>query len=132
MSLLAIFRYPELYHTAVAWAPLSNLLFYDTIYMERYMGLPSDNAAGYRDGSPITYAHHLKGNLLVVHGTADNNCHYANTEALVDELVAANKQFSMLAYPNRTHRIREGRNTTRHVFGLLTSYLQKNLPPGPK
>lgn len=132
MSLNAIFRYPELYHTAMAVAPVSNQRYYDTIYQERYMGMPHDNAEGYRDGSPITHARQLKGNLLVVHGTADDNVHYANAEALIDELIAANKQFSMMAYPNRSHSINEGPNTRRHLFGLLTRYLQQNLPAGPK
>jgi dipeptidyl-peptidase-4 len=132
MSLNAIFRYPDLYHTAMAVAPVSNQRYYDTIYQERYMGLPEDNPDGYRDGSPITHAHKLKGNLLIVHGTADDNVHYANAEALVNELVAANKQFTMMAYPNRSHGIAEGTNTRRHLFGLLTRYLEQNLPPGPK
>jgi dipeptidyl-peptidase-4 len=96
------------------------------------MGLPQDNPKGYRDGSPITHAAKLKGNLLLVHGTADDNVHYAGTEALINELIAANKQFAMMAYPNRSHSIQEGRNTRRHLFGLLTAYLQQNLPPGPR
>jgi dipeptidyl-peptidase-4 len=132
MSLHLIFRYPELYHTAMSVAPATNERFYDTIYQERYMGLPRDNAEGYRLGSPITYAGQLKGNLLLVHGTADDNVHYANTEVLADELIAANKHFTMMAYPNRSHSISEGRNTRRHLFGLLTRYLRDNLPPGPR
>ncbi len=132
MSLSAIFRYPELYHTAMAVAPVTNQRYYDTVYQERYMGLPKDNPAGYRDGSPITHAHRLKGNLLLVHGTADDNVHYANTEALVNELIAANKQFTMMAYPNRSHSIHEGVNTRRHLFTLLTRYLRQNLAPGAK
>jgi dipeptidyl-peptidase-4 len=132
MSLNAIFLYPDLYHTAIAIAPGSLQRYYDTIYQERYMGLPRDNPAGYRDGSPITHAHRLKGNLLVVHGTADDNVHYANTEALVNELIAADKHFTMMAYPNRSHSIDEGPNTRRHLFRLLTRYLREHLPPGPK
>jgi dipeptidyl-peptidase-4 len=130
MSLSLIFRYPELYRTAMSVAPVTNQRYYDTIYQERYMGLPHDNAEGYRDGSPITHAHRLKGHLLLVHGTADDNVHYANTEALVDELIAHNKQFTMMAYPNRSHSIDEGRNTRRHLFTLLTRYLRQNLPAG--
>jgi dipeptidyl-peptidase-4 len=94
------------------------------------MGLPEDNKEGYKNGSPITFAHQLKGNLLLVHGTGDDNVHYQNTEALINALVAANKPFTMLAYPNRTHSIREGKNTTLHLFGLLTRYLEQNLPTG--
>ncbi|MCI0461467.1 MAG: S9 family peptidase [Gemmataceae bacterium] len=132
MSLNAIFRYPDLYHAAMAVAPVTNQRYYDTIYQERYMGLPRDNPEGYRDGSPITHAHRLKGNLLVVHGTADDNVHYANTEALVNELIAHNKQFTMMGYPNRSHSISEGPNTRRHLFTLLTRFLRQHLPPGPR
>jgi dipeptidyl-peptidase-4 len=132
MTLNAMFRYPDLYRTGMSVAPVSNQRYYDTIYQERYMGLPGDNAEGYRDGSPITHAAKLKGNLLLVHGTADDNVHYANTEALVNELIAANKHFTMMAYPNRSHSISEGANTRRHLFGLLTHYLKQNLPAGAK
>jgi len=131
MSLNAIFRYPDLYHTAMAIAFISNQRFYDTIYQERYMGLPDDNEEGYKNGSPITYAHQLKGNLLIVHGTGDDNCHYQSCEALINELIKHNKSFSMMAYPNRTHSIKEGENTRRHLYELLTGYLKENLPAGP-
>jgi len=132
MSLNAIFRYPDLYHTAMAIAFISNQRFYDTIYQERYMGLPDDNEEGYKNGSPITFAHQLKGNLLIVHGTGDDNCHYQSCEALINELIKHNKNFSMMSYPNRTHSIKEGENTKRHLYELLTRYLRNNLPSGPK
>jgi dipeptidyl-peptidase-4 len=132
MSLSAIFRFPEVYQSAMAVAPVSNQRYYDTIYQERYMGMPDDNVAGYRDGSPITHAHNLQGNLLIAHGTGDDNVHYANTEALIDELIAHNKQFAMMAYPNRSHAISEGVNTRRHLFTLLTRYLQAHVPAGPR
>lgn len=128
-SLQAIFKYPDVYHTAVAIAPVPNQRYYDTIYQERYMGLPSGNVDGYRDGSAINFASQLKGNLLIVHGTGDDNCHYQTTELLVNELVRLNKPFSMMAYPNRTHSIREGKNTTLHLRNLMTSYLLKHLAP---
>jgi dipeptidyl-peptidase-4 len=129
MSLNAIFRYPDLYQTAMSVAPVANQRYYDSIYQERYMGLPSDNADGYRKGSSINYAQQLKGNLLLVHGTGDDNCHYQGTEALINELIAQNKKFSMMAYPNRSHGISEGKNTTRHLYGLLTDFLHKHTPP---
>jgi len=132
MSLNAIFRYPDLYHTAIAIAFISDQRFYDTIYQERYMGLPADNPAGFRDGSPITFAHQLKGNLLLIHGTGDDNCHYQSCEALINKLIEANKPFTMMAYPNRTHSISEGKNTRQHLFELMTRYLNQNLPPGPR
>jgi dipeptidyl-peptidase 4 len=127
MSLNAIFKYPKIYSTAIAIASVPNQRFYDSIYQERYMGPPEENVDGYREGSPINFAHQLEGNLLIVHGTGDDNCHYQTFEQLVDQLIRHNKQFSMMAYPNRTHSIREGKNTTRHLFSLMTDYLDKNL-----
>ena len=132
MSLNAIFRYPDLYHTAMAIASVSNQRFYDTIYQERYMGLPDDNEEGYKNGSPITFAHQLEGRLLIVHGSNDDNVHYQSCEALINELIKHNKPFSMMAYPGRSHSIKEGENTKRHLFELLTRYLKENLPAGPK
>ena len=131
-SLSAIFRYPKVYGTAMAVAPVTDMRYYDTIYQERYMGLPQENAEDYKRCSPVTYADQLKGNLLVVHGTGDDNVHYQNTEALINALVAANKPFTMMAYPNRSHGISEGTNTTRHVYELLTRYLREHVAPGPR
>jgi len=132
MSLHAIFRYPDLYSTALAVAPLTDWRFYDTIYTERYMGLPSENAAGYEAASAITYADGLQGNLLIVHGTGDDNTHYQGTEALMNALIAAGKQFTVMPYPGRSHGIFEGRGTTLHVYTLLTRYLNEHMPPGPR
>lgn len=131
MSLHAIFREPELYRTAMAIAFVSNQRFYDTIYQERYMGLPADNEHGFKNGSPITFAHQLRGNLLLVYGTGDDNCHYQNFEVMVNELIKQNKQFSQMAYPNRSHAIKEGDNTKRHLYETLTRYLEENLPVTP-
>src|SRR6185436_19859561 len=128
MSLNMIFRHPEIYRMAMAVAPVSDMHYYDTIYQERYMGLPKDNDEGYKRGSPITFAEQLRGKLLVVHGTGDDNVHYQNTEALINKLVELNKPFTMMSYPNRTHSISEGTNTSRHLFELLTRYLRENLP----
>lgn len=130
MTLNAIFRYPKLYHTAISVAPVPDQLLYNCFYQERYMGLLQDNADGYKNGSPITYADQLEGNLLIVHGTGDDNVHYQGTERLIDALVAADKQFTVMTYPNRTHSIREGKNTTRHLYKLLTRYLIEHLPTG--
>jgi dipeptidyl-peptidase-4 len=127
MTLNLMFRHPEIYKTGMAVAPVPDMRLYDTIYQERYMGLPQENEAAYRSGSPITHAAGLKGNLLIVHGSGDDNCHYQGTEKLVNKLVEFNKPFTLMAYPNRTHSINEGANTTRHLFGLLTRYLNQNL-----
>ena len=131
MSLNLIFKYGDLYGTAMSIAPVTNQRYYDTIYQERYMGLPKDNPEGFRDGSPINYAHQLEGNLLLIHGTGDDNVHYQNSEALVDELIRHNKHFTFMPYPNRTHAIRKGEGTREHLFTLLTRYLMDHVTPGP-
>jgi dipeptidyl-peptidase 4 len=131
MTLNAMFKFPDLYKTGISVAPVANQRYYDTIYQERYMGLPGDNVDGFIQGSPITFAHQLKGNLLLIHGTGDDNCHYQGTEALINELIRHNKQFTMMAYPNRTHSISEGAGTTLHLRTLMTRYLKENLRPGP-
>jgi dipeptidyl-peptidase-4 len=102
---------------------------YDTIYQERYMGLPSDNAEGYRVGSAINFAEGLKGKLLIVHGSGDDNVHYQGTERLVNRLVALGKPFDLMVYPNRTHSISEGPGTTPHVYQLIARYLVEHLRP---
>ena len=127
MTLNLLFRSPEVYRMGMSVAPVSDQRYYDTIYQERYMGLPQENADGYRRGSPITFAANLRGDLLLVHGSGDDNVHYQNSEALINALVAANKPFTMMEYPNRTHCICEGRNTSRHLFALLTRYLNEHL-----
>lgn len=127
MSLNALFQAPDVYRMAIAVAPVTHWKYYDNIYTERYNGLPQDNKDGYDRGSPLTYAKQMTGQLLVVHGTGDDNVHYQNTEALVNALVAANKQFTLMTYPNRNHGIFGG-NTTRHLRTLLTNFIYDNLP----
>jgi dipeptidyl-peptidase-4 len=132
LTLNLMFRHPDLYRTGVAIAPVPDQKLYDTIYQERYMGLPQTNAADYERGSPITHAAGLKGNLLLVHGTGDDNCHYQGSELLVNKLIELNKPFTLMAYPNRGHSVYEGKNTTRHLHALFTRYFAENLPPGPR
>ncbi|HEY0430795.1 MAG TPA: prolyl oligopeptidase family serine peptidase, partial [Pyrinomonadaceae bacterium] len=131
MTLNQMFRYPDIYQVGMSVAPVTDQHFYDTIYQERYMGLPQDNEEDYRRGSPVTHAAGLKGNLLVVHGSGDDNVHYKGTEVLANVLIAAGKQFSMMEYPNRRHDISQGAGTTRHLHGLLTNFLENHMPPGP-
>lgn len=131
-TLNSLFRYPGVFSTGMAVAPVPDQRYYDTAYQERYSGIPQENPDGYTRGSPITYAHQLEGNLLIVHGTGDDNVHYQGTEALINRLIEAGKHFTMMAYPNRSHGIFEGRGTTRHVYGLLTRYLTENVTPGPR
>jgi dipeptidyl-peptidase-4 len=132
MTLNLMFRHPELYKTGMSVAPVPDMRLYDTIYQERYMGLPGDNEKGYEEGSPITHAHKLAGNLLIVHGTGDDNVHYQGTERLINKLIEHDKPFTMMAYPNRSHGINEGTNTSRHLYKLLTRFLLDNLEPGGK
>jgi dipeptidyl-peptidase-4 len=132
MTLNLLFRYPDLYRTGLSVAAVPDMRLYDTIYQERYMGLPQDNAEDYKQGSPITHAAGLKGNLLLVHGTGDDNCHAQGMEKLTNRLIELNKPFTQMVYPNRSHSIDEGKTTSRHLYGLLTRYLNDNLSAGPK
>lgn len=125
-------QYPDIYQTGIAIAPVANQLFYDNIYQERYMGLPQENREDFVNGSPLAYAKNLKGNLLLIHGTGDDNVHYQNTEVYINELVKYNKQFQLMSYPNRTHSINEGEGTSLHLATLFTKYLKEHCPPGAR
>lgn len=129
-TLNLMFQYPEIYKTGIAVAAVGNQLTYDNIYQERYMGSPLKSKEAYIKGSPITYAKNLKGNLLYIHGTGDDNVHYQNAEMLFNELIRHRKVFQMMAYPNRTHSINEGPGTSEHLALTYTDFLQKNCPPG--
>ncbi|NOQ92940.1 MAG: prolyl oligopeptidase family serine peptidase [Flavobacteriaceae bacterium] len=129
MTLNLMFQFPEIYKTGMAIAAVSNQLIYDNIYQERYMGIPQENRDDFINGSPITYAKNLEGNLLIIHGTGDDNVHYQSAEMLINELIKHNKQFQVMPYPNRSHGINEGENTRKHLFTLLTNYLFTNTPP---
>jgi dipeptidyl-peptidase-4 len=127
-----MFQYPDIYKTGISVSAVDNLLFYDNIYEERYMGLPQENKDNYIKGSPIYYAKNLQGNLLVIHGTGDDNVHYSNAEALLNELIKYNKQFQFMPYPNRTHSISEGEGTRKHLSTLYSNFLRKNCPGGAR
>ncbi len=127
-----LFQYPDIYKTGMAVAGVSNMLYYDDIYEERYMGLLPQDMKYYQRGASVNHAKGLEGNLLIIHGSGDDNVHYQNQEALINALVAAGKQFSMMEYPNRTHSLSEGEGTTRHLYTLLTNYLVTHCPPGPR
>lgn len=132
MTLNMMFRYPDLYSTGLSVAPVPDQKLYDAIYQERYSGVLSLHEDGYKQGSPINHVNGLAGNLLLVHGTGDDNVHYQGSERLINEMIARNKKFTMMAYPNRSHGIFEGAGTTLHLQGLLTQYLLDNLPNGPR
>jgi dipeptidyl-peptidase-4 len=131
-TLNCMFRFPDVFRVGVSVAPVPDQTLYDTIYQERYMGTPQGNADGYRIGSPINFAEGLKGKLLVVHGSGDDNVHYQGTERLVNRLVALGKPFDAMVYPNRTHSISEGAGTTAHIYRLVARYFVEHLPPGPR
>jgi len=127
MTLNAMMQTPDVYRMGMSVAPVTHWKFYDTIYTERYMGLPQNNEEGYDRGSPLTYAKDLRGKLLIVHGSGDDNVHFQNTEMMVNALVDANRPFSLMVYPNRNHSI-SGGTTRQHLYSLLTRYLEENLP----
>jgi dipeptidyl-peptidase-4 len=129
-TLNLMFRSPDVYKVGVAVAPVPDQTLYDSIYQERYMGLPDKNADGYKSGSAIHFAEGLRGRLLIVHGSGDDNVHFQGTERLVNRLVELGKPFDFMEYPNRTHAISEGKGTSLHVHLLIARYFEEHLPPG--
>lgn len=131
-TLNLLFQYPDIYKTGIAVAAVGWQLSYDNIYQERYMGVPTDEAGKepFIKGSPVTYAKNLRGNLLYIHGTGDDNVHYRNAELLINELIKYNRQFQLMSYPNRSHGIFEGEGTSLHLRTLFTKYLKEHCPPG--
>ena len=128
MTLNQMFRHPETYKVGMSVAPVPELALYDSIYQERYTGLPSTDAEAYELNSPITYAAGLEGHLLLVHGSGDDNVHFQGSERLIDKLVELGKPFDFMLYPNRTHSISEGKGTLHHVYALLARYLWERMP----
>ena len=122
MTMNCLFRYPEIYKSGLAVAFVADQRLYDNIYQERYMGLLEDNEANYIAGSPISHAKNLEGNLMIIHGTADDNVHYQSFERLTNELIKHNKMFDMMSYPMRSHGIRERENTSLHLRKMMTRY----------
>jgi dipeptidyl-peptidase 4 len=131
-TLNLMFQHPEIYKTGIAIAALGNMETYDNIYIERYMGVPTETKSDYEKGSAIRYASGLKGNLLYIHGSGDDNVHFNNAEMLLNELIRYNKTFQFMEYPNRTHAINEGTGTTQHLNNLFKNYLNANCPGGGK
>jgi dipeptidyl-peptidase-4 len=131
-TLNLMFQYPEIYKTGIAVAAVANQLTYDNIYQERYMGLPEENRDDFIKGSPLYHARNLRGKLLYIHGTGDDNVHYQNAEMLINELVKHNRQFQVMPYPNRSHGMQEGEGTMLHLRTLYTEFLKANCPPGAR
>ncbi len=126
MSLLCLLKGSDIFKMAIAVAPVTNWRFYDSIYTERFMRKPEENASGYDENSPINYADRLKGNLLIIHGTADDNVHLQNTMEFAEKLVQADKKFEMFLYPDKNHGIYGG-NTRLHLYRKMTDFVLNNL-----
>jgi len=131
-TLNLMFMYPDVFQTGIAIAAVGNQLNYDNIYQERYMGLPQENRDDFVKNSPISRVQGLKGNLLYIHGSGDDNVHFSNAEQLINELVKYKKQFQFMEYPNRTHSISEGAGTREHLAALYTKFLKEHCAPGAK
>ncbi|MBX2980169.1 MAG: S9 family peptidase [Flavobacteriales bacterium] len=126
MSSLCITKGADVFKAAIAVAPVTNWRYYDSIYTERYMGLPKDNGEGYDSNSPINHVDKLKGNYLLIHGMGDDNVHFQNAAEMINALVKANKQFDQFSYPDRNHGIYGG-TTRMHLYELMTEWLERKL-----
>ena len=126
LSSLCITKGNEVFKMAIAVAPVTNWRYYDTIYTERYMTSPQENPTGYDNNSPVNFADRLKGNFLMVHGTADDNVHFQNSIMFSEALIQLNKKFTQAYYPNRNHEIYGG-NTRNHLYHRLTDFILENL-----
>lgn len=126
MSSNCILKGNDVFSTAIAVAPVTNWRFYDSIYTERYMTTPQENASGYDENSPINHVDKLKGKYLLIHGSADDNVHVQNTMRMIEALVQANKQFDWAIYPDKNHGIYGG-NTRIHLFNKMTNFIKENL-----
>ena len=126
LTSLCMTKGADVFKSGIAVAPVTNWRFYDSIYTERYLKLPSENASGYDENSPVTFADRLKGNYLLVHGTGDDNVHFQNAVSMVNALVKANKKFDSFYYPDKNHGI-SGGNTRNHLYGMMTEFVLQKL-----
>lgn len=126
MSSNCIFQGNDTFKMAIAVAPVTSWRYYDSVYTERYMQTPQENASGYDNNSPITHVAKLKGNFLLVHGTADDNVHVQNTMKMVEALVQANKQFDWAIYPDKNHGIYGGK-TRLQLYTKMTNFIKEKL-----
>ena len=126
MSSNALFKGNDVFKMAIAVAPVTSWRFYDTIYTERYMTTPQENASGYDENSPINHVDKLKGDFLLIHGSGDDNVHLQNTMRMVEALIQANKQFEWMIYPDKNHGIYGG-NTRLHLYNKMTKFIHDTL-----
>jgi dipeptidyl-peptidase-4 len=131
-TLNLMFRSPDVYRVGVSVAPVPEQALYDTLYQERYMRTPQDNAEGYAAASAIHFADGLRGNLLLIHGSGDDNVHYQGSEKLINRLIELGKPFEFMEYPNRSHSISEGKGTSLHLYNLIGRYIEERLSAGPR
>jgi dipeptidyl-peptidase-4 len=127
MSSLAITKGADVFKMAIAVAPVTSWRFYDTVYTERYMQTPQENASGYDENSPINHVEKLKGAYMLIHGSGDDNVHVQNTTRMVNALVEANKQFDLFIYPDKAHSIFKGKNTRLHLYNKMTAFIDAHL-----
>ena len=126
MSSLCITKGADTFKMAIAVAPVTTWRYYDSIYTERYLRTPQENAKGYDENSPINFADKLKGKFLLIHGTADDNVHFQNSVMFSEALIQANKSFEQAYYPNKNHGIYGG-NTTLQLYTKMTDFILNNL-----
>lgn len=126
MSSLCLLRGNDVFKAAIAVAPVTNWKFYDNVYTERYMGTMETNPLGFDANAPMAYAKDLKGNYLIVHGTADDNVHWQNAVEMIQSLIDHNKQFDQFSYPDKNHGIYGG-NTRYHLYVMMTNFLKEKL-----
>jgi dipeptidyl-peptidase-4 len=126
MSSLCMLKGNDVFKAGIAVAPVTNWKWYDSVYTERYMRTNKENPEGYEQNSPTNFADQLKGNYLLVHGLADDNVHFQHTAEMSNRLIAANKQFDTMIYPNRNHGIGGG-NAKMHLYSLMTNFLNEKL-----
>ena len=126
MSSNCLFQAADTFKMAIAVAPVTSWRFYDSVYTERYMQTPQENASGYDNNSPITHVDKLKGDFLLIHGSGDDNVHVQNTMRMVEALIQADKQFEWMVYPDKNHGIYGG-NTRLHLYKKMTKFIKDNL-----
>lgn len=126
MSSLCMLKGKDVFKTGIAVAPVTNWKWYDSVYTERYMQTEQENPKGYAENSPVNFADQLEGNYLLVHGLTDDNVHFQHTAEMSNRLIAANKQFDTMIYPNNNHGI-TGKNARLHLYTLMTRFLDEKL-----
>jgi dipeptidyl-peptidase-4 len=127
MSCLAITKGADVFRMAIALAPVTSWRYYDTVYTERYMQSPQENPLGYDENSPLNFAHLLSGDLLIIHGTGDDNVHVQNSMQMANALITANKDFDFFVYPDRSHGISEGKNTRVHLYRKMSKFIHESI-----